>query len=226
MDLQEFEERDYRYNWQHGIFWEIVATRLERAATIILGEYNAAFEELGAALRIENGELALEHKQDRTLFPVYMLLMGYALENLIKGIIICEMWLHHDQDIANVTNFGDLKVPRKRGTGRVKIKEHLCRLFIAEGVHNELFTSQEKRTLLRELNDYVISAGRYPTSTKGPASSRNTGYTIHTPGISVGPEYGKPAAVHRLYEKAIAELIKLIKQMNAEGRGPKSPYPG
>jgi hypothetical protein len=151
--------------------------------------------------------------------------MGYALENVIKGMIISETWLNHPEKIEKVTNFEDLRVPKKDGTNDTVITMHLYGLFTVEGVHNRLFIGPEKQTLL-ELNEYVISAGRYPARRKGPASSHYKGKPIQSIGISIPIDYEMTSAIHLLYEKAIAELDRLNKQLTAEGKGPKSPYPG
>ena len=67
------------------------------------------------------------------LYPVYMLLAGYALENLFKGIIICGMWLEDHNSIDSIKDFEKLQVLVKGSiTQTMPIKQHdlICCLLL------------------------------------------------------------------------------------------------
>jgi hypothetical protein len=91
--LKEYEEYTYRYRMIRGFYWHDTAIMLKTAADKILAAHIDACNHYLNSWNSRDGKPITDEdillRRDRELFPVYMLLMGYALENLIKGIIIC-----------------------------------------------------------------------------------------------------------------------------------------
>jgi hypothetical protein len=92
--------------WSHGFYWECEAITLEVAAEKILDGWQNACKfyrsDLYDGMPIDDRYISASWEIG--LFPVYQLLMGYALENIIKGIIICQMSIndHHSIEKKNL----------------------------------------------------------------------------------------------------------------------------
>jgi len=114
----EEAERSYWYNrWKQGFSW------LEVANTLIKAAYNTRDF---AIADVNNFNPELTRIPDGWyLYLVYMLLAGYAMENLFKGIIICGMWLDDANSVDVFGDFEKLQFPVKGSTTQtMPIKQH------------------------------------------------------------------------------------------------------
>jgi hypothetical protein len=93
----------YRETWQKADSWYCRAVAQKTAADHILLAHLEALQrcskdpEFGE--RIWSARGAISTGPNLMLFPIYMLLMGYALENIFKGIVICNMYLDNPQSV-------------------------------------------------------------------------------------------------------------------------------
>lgn len=79
------------------------------------------------------------------LIPMYRLLLGFAFENLLKGILVA-------QDVALI----------KDGKPNRKVFTHDIKKLIKQIDKTKFNLKKEEVELLRELEEYVIWRGRYP----------------------------------------------------------------
>ena len=119
--MAEFKDDEYmaHFNyggWHYGTNWCDKAVTLKHAADEIREAYSKARHHLWARQRSAPDGIAVELTEsdliNLDLLPVFMLLMGFSLENIIKGIIICGMWLD-DPNSINVADYAKLRVPVK-----------------------------------------------------------------------------------------------------------------
>jgi hypothetical protein len=140
------------------------------------------------------------------LYPIYMLLAGYALENAFKGVIICGTWLY-DHRCIRLDDFADLRVPVKNDVQCIQIDKHgLSRLLRARAMTLE-FSPDEKK-VMAELDMHVLWGGRYPIPKR---------YELDKP-FQVQPmvpfeEHYK--IIDRIYDEATKELNLLISLQRA-----------
>jgi hypothetical protein len=142
--------------------------------------------------------------EDLDQYPIARLLIGYALENIFRGIIITKMWLD-DPKSVDIADFEELRVPDKGGAQTMRIMEvghHLSGLLAARAMTIQ-FTDAEK-DMMDTLEDFIVWAGRYATSKKcdpidphGLKRFEPIEYTHQT--------------VDSLYQKAMEELIRLCR---------------
>lgn len=102
MDIEEYLEQQSRYIMEDGRSWLYKAQNLELAADHILRVQQYSLSNLHKEGQpIEEWAQILHNAE---LLPVYMMLMGYALENCIKGIIICKE-LEKDPELLKKKTF-------------------------------------------------------------------------------------------------------------------------
>jgi hypothetical protein len=80
----------YRKDWQLGGSWLLMANMLKRSADKLLKDYLVAYEKLNdhTTRALTTGKMeTFTLDPDIELYCSYMLLMGYALENVIKGMV-------------------------------------------------------------------------------------------------------------------------------------------
>jgi hypothetical protein len=195
----------YRGTWQAGYYWSEEASILKRAADKIRAacvDVRRRWEE-----KIEQSEpcpqvVTLERKgTDLELYPVYMLLAGYALENAFKGIIVCGTWLYNTKCIR-VNNFKDLRVPKKDSIACMPINNHGLSNLLQVKAMTLSFDPEEKK-VMAELDDCVWWGGRYPVP-----KEYKIGKSFFTPPMVPS---GEPfSIIDRIYGKAMTELARLI----------------
>ena len=154
----------YKSYWQSGMYWMIKAQTLKVAADKIFVVWQDACQRY-LNPKEKNGHLVtdiyyLTIQDEIQLFPVYMLLMGYAFENLVKGIIICEMQ-RIDPDRFDKANLGELELPWKNGVGKCKITRHEFK-FLFKTKYWNINLLDEEIGLLDETEKCVIWGGKYP----------------------------------------------------------------
>ena len=197
----------YRQTWRDGFYWEEEAYILEAAANRILDAWQKACELHKSGhfdgKSIDDYRYLLCHNEIQ-MFPTYMLLMGYALENIIKGIIICQLSLNDPASVTK-TNFSNLEFNLKDGKGKRGIQTHkfLDELLKAEAIN--ITPSDPEKDLLKEIEDCILWGGRYPIPNKVKS---NETFTSPTAIIYMSPRRSKQ--IKALYEKWIKELHRLI----------------
>jgi hypothetical protein len=197
----------YQYTWCHGSYWEFEAITLEVAAEKILDAWQKAcefylYDRYNGMPINDRSTLATWEIQ---LFPVYKLLMGYALENIIKGIIICQMSLN-DPDSIKKENLEDIKFKLKGSEQPCKITVHgLANNLLNAEVVNIVVLDKEK-PLLKDLDACIIWGGKYPA----PKNNKSNEPFIPMGGaVVLNPKLAEP--IKAIYDKWLDELHKIIK---------------
>jgi hypothetical protein len=136
--LQELKNTSFECNMESPEAWLNAAWKLKRAAEEI-----DTFSLLGRGFsnhtaKGRDAELLL-------LMPVYRLLMGLSFENLLKGIIVA-----HGKPAGS------------KGKLDKSFKEHEISKLLEQLDTNKCALISEEREILKELQQYVIWAGRYP----------------------------------------------------------------
>jgi|GEM_PF-2845554 len=206
----------YRDHWQLGRYWLYTAKMLKNVADKILIDYLAAYRRPPVIC----DDIILSDP-DLDLYCPYMLLMGYALENILKGMIICESGIK-DPTFKSKDHLRDFKVGFIDGKEHYsKLTEHdLLHLLKAEVISKwciETFNDTEM-TVMGLLHNSVMWSGRYPTPNKydptgddpkNPNKTRNKDdrlsfYCIEPPDTPI-------ETVELIFDKAMKKLIKSCK---------------
>ena len=193
--------------WSHGFYWECEAETLEVAAEKILDAWQKACKfylyDRYDGMPIDDRSILASWEIE--MFPVYKLLMGYALENIIKGIIICQMSINDPHSIEK-ENFEDLKFTLKGG-GYCGIKVHglVNKLLNAEVVN--IVVLDKEKPLLKDLDACVLWGGKYPVPRNNKS---NEAFIIPMGGVvELKPELAKP--IKAIYDKWHDELRRIIR---------------
>jgi hypothetical protein len=137
--------------FQNCANWHNTAKALKKAADKIRETYLVAYRNLDIGKSVSSAPGGVKIYVDMTKldiddldqYPVAMLLMGYAIENIFRGIIITGMWLE-DSKSVDMPNFADLQVPVKGSTDKMGImKHHLRGLLAAKNMAID-FNDEEK----------------------------------------------------------------------------------
>jgi hypothetical protein len=143
------------------------------------------------------------------MFPVYMLLAGYSIENLFKGIIICKTWLD-DPDVLNVDDFEDIRVPTKGNGLPMSLKTHNLRELL-EARAMTLSFEDNKKAVMGHLTEYIEWGGKYPVSLEFYR------HYIRTNGV-VDTGYRPFEVIELIYEKSRSELNRLYELQRLDQR--------
>jgi len=154
-------------SWQNGDNWYNTAKALKKAHDKIREAFLVAYHNMDMGKHVSSGSEGIKVDIDMTKvniddldqYPVSMLLLGYTMENLFRGILICDMWLKDPKSIT-VTDFADLKVPAS-GTMLPLMKHGLRRLLAADGMN--IMFSEEEKSMMDYLDTFINWAGRYAT---------------------------------------------------------------
>jgi len=197
----------YRHSWQLGGSWISTADTLKRAADKILNEYQSAYGHLyehtsSAMNRGTVEQFTLDQNID--FYCPYMLLMGYALENIIKGMIICGTGIA-DPTFGGAVNFADFRAINRDTNGPWRIDQHgFLNLLKATVIDNNLFSDEEK-DVLKYLDKFVTWGGRYPVA-------KNFDSEHPHEIVCVEPINSPLAAIAAIYEKSLTEMYRLCRQ--------------
>lgn len=142
-EIEGFRRLDYEHAGQSQISWDCHADRLKRAADILL----KAFHDKQAELRSHPGPITTAEGAngwmesfDSSLDYVYYMLIGYSIEDRIKGIIM----VNHPEYLKD---------------GLPEINQHNTRELLKR---NDITEFVEYNDVLQELEYYVTWKGRYP----------------------------------------------------------------
>lgn len=195
-------------SWQNGANWYHEAKALKKAHDKIRETYLVAYNTLNlgkhtdASGTVVTVDLTRLHIDDIDQYPISMLLLGYAMENIFRGILICDKWLKDPESIT-VTDFADLTVPA-HGTDLPLMRHGLRRLLAADGM-NIRFSDEEKK-MMDYLDKYITWAGRYATPKEiDPADPSGIKYKLE-------PIKYPFQDLDSLYVKSMEKLVELCQQ--------------
>ena len=198
-------------SWQNCANWYNMAEALKKASNKIREAYLEAYRNLNIGKSVSvtpegnvkiYADITKMDIDDLDQFPIAMLLMGYAIENIFKGIIICGMWLE-DPKLVDYANLVDLQVPVKGSDEKMGIIKHeLVTLLAAK--HMTLNFLDEEKAMMDKLVMFVKWGGRYPTPKEfDPIDPFGLG--------RFEPIEYPYQVIDTLYAKTIEELIRLCK---------------
>ena len=180
MDGGHMAEFNYG-GWHYGTNWCDKAVTLKHAADTIREAYSKTQYHLWTRQSsAPDGIVADLTESDFTnldLLPVFMLLMGFSMENILKGIIICGMWLD-DPNSVNVPDYDKLRFPVKNSNQTMPIMKHdLKDLLAAKAICINF--SYEEKDMMDKLGGAIIWAGRYTTSKKAMIEKSQLGLKFY-----------------------------------------------
>ena len=206
-------------SFQNCANWYNKAKALKKAADMIRETYLVAYRNLdrGKSVRPVPGgvrvivDMTKLDIDDLDQYPIAMLLMGYAMENIFRGIIITEMWLR-DPKSVEVMNFADLQAPSKKSTsGYMPLMKHGLRRLLATDDMNVVFTDEEKDTM-DKLDMFIVWGGRYAIPKEFDPSDPQ--------GLKCLEPLEYPYQVlDSLYVKGMEKLIELCKRQGEKHSG-------
>jgi len=204
--------------WKLSNAWISTAEMLKRSADKLLSDYLVAYEELSrqtshAITSIERTQITMP--QDLDLYCPYMLLMGYAIENLIKGVIICGTG-SSDPSFGGAVNFEDFRAVNRENSAPWTIDQHgFINLLKVTAIRADLFNDDEVE-VLKYLDIIIKWGGRYPVP-KRQEPGRSSGFVCAEPPC-IGSRNTLPiTAVKSIYEKALEEMWEVCSQYQAVG---------
>jgi hypothetical protein len=186
---EEEKNQIYCAHWQEGHYWLDTAQMLKSAADKILKEYSAACRRAPVT------------DPDLVLYCPYMLLMGYAVENALKGMIICESGIK-DSTFKGKYQFIKFKVDFVGDKPQNIIKHDLLKLIKARVISewcDKTFNNPEMERVMKLLHGAVLWSGKYPAPTKYHPTSDDPSQTAAA----------HPAAEQRGMRGAAARLIEI-----------------
>jgi len=149
-ELQEVRRVDYEKGARWQINWDTSAWKLKRAADNLFGIYMDARSKAASKgnLRIfVEGGKGWDKYLDEQLIGIYYMLMGLAIENLFKGIIM----VNHPEYVTSA--------------GLEKIGKHETYEFLNESELKDLLSEFQKyKGILLDLAEYVKWKAKYPVS--------------------------------------------------------------
>jgi len=143
--IEKYKKIDYEHSGRSLMAWENSAQALIRAAGHLLDAYKRNRATAGACHITAEGAPGWMDTYDSRLMPIYYMLIGYAVENYVKGIII----INHPEYLTE--------------QGLTKIDKHETYDLLNE---NHITEFRKYRDILLQLRGYVISNGRYPIGKK------------------------------------------------------------
>jgi len=194
--------------WQLGGSWLSTAKMLKLAADNLLVDYQAAYEQLTeiSTGAINHGTVVDLNRlpPNLELYCSYALLMGYAIENLIKGIIVCDAGIT-DPNFGGVVNFEDFRAVNRDDGRPWRIDTHgFLKLLKATAIRDDFFTDVEKETL-RYLDKVVVWGGRYPVPKRqDPVNPFDL--------VCVEPISSPIPVIAGIYAKALSEMHRVGKE--------------
>lgn len=154
--------------WQNGTNWYNTARTLKNAADKIRESYLEGYHNLNKIIMdslCSGAQLQTTHEDfiDIDMYPVFMMLMGYSIENIFRGIIICGEWLENRDSVDLTIDYAKLKAQVRddaTSSGMSLDKHGLRRLLNAK--HMGIKFSDDEKNMMDELDEFVKWVGRYP----------------------------------------------------------------
>ena len=202
--------------WKLSNAWISTAEMLKRSADRLLSNYQLAYQELSrqTSQAIASGERTrITMPQDLDLYCPYMLLMGYAIENLIKGAIICGTGLS-DPNFGGAVNFEEFRAINRENGAPWTVDQHgFINLLKVTAIRADLFNDDEKE-VLKYLDIIIKWGGRYPVP-KRQESGGSSGFVCAEPPYIGSRDTLPIPAVNSIYEKALEEMRRVCSQYQA-----------
>ena len=160
---------DY-HSLQNGTNWYNKAKSLKKASDKIREAYLIAYRNLDRGKRVTQVPNGIKIDIDLTTleiddldhqYSIAMLLMGYAMENIFRGIIIVGTWLE-DPNSVNTNNFSELQVPIRGSTEKRHLMGHHLKDLLAAKAMTIQFDDSEKK-MMDTLDMFIVWGGRYAT---------------------------------------------------------------
>lgn len=211
LDMKSADEIDLAKQYEVAVLWPIswkrkardllyVADKLFSAYKIANNREWARFEESFKCLEpqpsghILNGQELEDHFDITAGRPIYLLLTGYAIENLIKGIIYSKTPSLLEEDDKNLRLKKDLA------------NHKLADLYIEAGLAaNKNMIDNDIKELLDYLEEYITWKGRYniPLNLQQAKNAKSMPSCINHGGDIV------PDKINELVEQLITELDRI-----------------
>jgi hypothetical protein len=168
-------KRHWYNRWKDGFEWLTMAETLRATANNIRGTFLAAeqrfFQDIyeNAEIKIDEDTIHIKRNfapvppdPEMDMYRVYMGQAGYAIENLLKGIIISGMWLDDPKSIDDVDDFRNLSFPLKKSTDKPKsMKTHDIVNNLLDAKNLNLTFEPEEEKVMRKLTHFIKWGGRY-----------------------------------------------------------------
>ncbi len=203
--------------WKLSGAWISTAEMLKRSADNLLVDYQVAYQELNrqTSQAFASGvRTQITPSLDLDLYCPYMLLMGYAIENLIKGTIICGTGII-DPNFGGAVNFEDFRAVNRENSAPWTIDQHgFPNLLKVTAIREDLFNDDEKR-VLQYLDVIIKWGGRYPVP-KRVEPGRSSGFVCAEPPYIGARNILPIPAVSSIYEKALEEMRRVCSQYQTE----------
>lgn len=207
------------FDWQYGHNWYSTANALKKASDKIREAYLQAYNEIRVPVRSSFGgtpaKIDLSKLSDTDQYKIAMLLMGYSMENIFRGIIVCTMWLR-DPKSVDFPDFGVLSAPSSVKGTDIHLAEHGLRRLTDAADMNITFGPEEKDTM-DYLDDFITWAGRYPTPKRHDPSDPNGIKNFLKTSEPIEYPYQK---IDSLYQKSMEELIRVCMLQKDKLSGP------
>ena len=193
--------------WKLPSAWISTAEMLKRSADNLLVDYQVAYQELNrqTSQAIATGvRTQITLPLDLDLYCPYMLLMGYAIENIIKGTIVCGTGIT-DSNFGGAVNFEDFRAINRENGAPWTIDQHgFLNLLKATAIRADLFNDDEKK-VLQYLDVIIKWGGRYPVP-KRAEPGRSPGFVCAEPPYIGATNMLPIPAVSGIYGKALEEM--------------------
>ena len=123
-EMEKFKRSDYEHSGLWQINWDDSANMLKRAADLLLEAHRAKCAELyshpGPHISAEGVAGWMEH-YDIALMRVHYMLIGYSIEDLIKGIIISNHPEYLRDGLEKIGRHDTRKLLREDGITEFKV---------------------------------------------------------------------------------------------------------
>jgi len=148
-------------------------------------------------------------------YSVFMMLMGYSMENLFRGIIICGEWLEDPDSIDEIVNYNEFKAHIKgSGEANLILMSHGLRRLLGARHMSITFTEEEKN-MMDDLDEFITWKGRYPVP-KEYNPSDPTGLKDSIEVLQpLNPSYPYQI-IDSIYSKSLEKLTTLCKNQSKE----------
>lgn len=154
----------------------------------------------GVEIKVDLTKLDID---DIDQYRVSMLLMGYCLENIFKGIIVVGTWLDCPRCLE-VDDFNKLYVPMNGCGPCMHIDSHELRNLLQTKAMKKITLSSEQKKMMDTLIKYIKWAGRYPMpKTQDEIDSMRW--------AAIEPIKSPYPILDSIYDRSMNELIRVCK---------------
>lgn len=202
--------------WQNGTVWFNRAITLKEAADMVREAYLKGYNHVDRLVKDSVRSREVLHVtagrdfRDIDKYSVFMMLMGYSMENLFRGIIICGEWLEDPDSIDAIVNYNEFKAHTKGSEeANLSLMSHGLRRLLGARHMNITFTDEEK-SMMDDLDGFITWKGRYPVpkeySSDDPKGLKDFIEVLQP----INPSYPYQV-IDYLYVKSMEELANLCK---------------